>query len=169
MVRSANMQIQLTELDTNPVYADEIAAFRDRASDFLPAFLEIVKVFWMNEEGVWTASGPGWAPLAASTVAKKGSSEILVETGALEESLEGGTGSVVHIEALNRTSQSVYMGTSVTDSRGKFYAGFQQYGFTHASGMKVPPRAPINLLPATIIMWDRILRNWLTVGDPVSI
>ena len=143
------------------VLEEHLTAIEDRAADMAPAWEAIVKSFHALERERFDQNGPGWLPLAASTVAdreRKGSNpdQILQDTGLLLASLEGGSGSYV-IE----TPVSVEVGTTVP------YAHWHQTGGTrlHASGAGWPPqRKIVNVDEKLAAEWAGIVEGWIFEG-----
>lgn len=143
----------------------KLTMYGERASDLYPAFEAIVESFRALERGRFDDNGPGWLPLADSTVAnrrRRGSdpNKILQDTGALLSSLEGGAGSYTIM-----TPFSVETGTDVP------YAHWHQDGGdkTHASGAGWPPQRKIVELTEVIAGdWTGILQGWIFGGVAVE-
>ncbi len=107
----------LANLDFTDVFQDRI----------FPAMEHAHQGYFNSETD---ASGQAWAPLAASTIAKKGHSLILWETGKLENSLTSQTGDAIREAG---TSEAAF-GTSVP------YATFHEEGTS-----KMPARPPVGV------------------------
>jgi phage gpG-like protein len=140
----------------------------DRAADFTPAFEVVVESFRRLEQKRFADNGPGWPPLADSTMnpqnygmpaswarGNQNADQILQDSGALLSSLEGGVGSYVLM-----TPFSVEMGTTVP------YAHWHQTGGTrlHASGAGWPPqRKIVEMTAEQAVEWSGIIMDYLFV------
>ena len=133
-----------------PVYTEEVpieqfgrilleveADFRE--IDFEPTMKKMLPVLEAGEASAFanesTPGGAAWKPLAPATVARKGHSKILIETGRLKKSLTGGGG-----DAVRATShRGLVFGTSVP------YAAYHQSGTT-----RIPQREHTGMSEATL-------------------
>jgi len=125
--------------------------------DWRQPFEHMAEDFWEQNRTTFDREGPGWRPLAVSTIRdrmRKGfpsEGPILVRSGALRRSLTSGTDdhSIYDVRATEMT-----LGTDV------------RYGIYHQTGsIKVqdhpPKRSPINITPELQKNWNRRLVNWL--------
>lgn len=121
-----------------------------RASNFVPAFETIDRAFTAGEKKIFASEGPGWAPLAQSTVDLKSNagypSDMLVRgepghTEGLKQSLTShAAGTLFQISPLTLT-----IGTSVS------------YAHWHQSGTARMPRRSI--MPA----YSKVVPEWLLI------
>lgn len=129
-----------------PQFSRAFSRFGDAVEDFTEAFEQIADDFYEGEEHMFSSGGSGaggWAPLAASTVARKGSSEILVETGILEDSLTSRSGAFSRFDLRPKRLE---MGTQVP------------YGIYHQTGTsRMPARPPVKLAEDQKSQWVQIL------------
>lgn len=94
--------------------------------------------------------GNAWAPLAESTVARKGHSSILFETGDLARSIK-----------VDRHGKTFTVITSDVE-----YADYMQEGFTHwKSGKRVPARPFMGVSDANNRRIVRMIRNYIEHGS----
>lgn len=94
--------------------------------------------------------GNPWAPLAESTVRRKGHSSILFETGELAKSIQ-----------VERSGKTFTVITSDVD-----YADYMQEGFTHwRSGKRVPARPFMGISQANNQRIVRMIRNFIDHGS----
>lgn len=121
-------------------------AFEAMADDFL----EIEARQFASEGG----NSGGWAPLAPSTVRRRGSAHpILFQTGRLQQSLTsaGARDSVRRV-----TADSLEVGTSVP------YARFHQQGTA-----RMPRRRPVEFTEVDRRRWVKLLQEHLVYSDPM--
>jgi phage gpG-like protein len=136
------------------ILADQLSGIARRASDWAPAFSVIIESWHRIEAKKFADEGPGWQPLADSTITRKESGgyvmDILVRTLALQESLTstGAPGSVNYM-----TPTSVFMGTDIP------YAHFHQYGTS-----RMPARPVVSINIETVALWEQILNEYLLYG-----
>lgn len=97
-----------------------------------PIWDELGRVFSEHQRNIF-ASGFDWAPLAASTVAKKGNAQILVETGSL---MQGAT------NPIPVTSGPLFATFGVPQGHPS-----RAYAHWHYRGAGVPLRDPVPELP----------------------
>lgn len=64
-----------------------------RANNAGPIMQDVAAMLASQADAQFDKGGPGWAPLAPSTIARKGSSLILVDSGAMRKSIKGTSGS----------------------------------------------------------------------------
>ena len=92
------------------------------ALNWEPVLAKIRKSYLAGEKTLWAGKGPTggkWAPLTPKYAARKGSTEIMIRSGALREALTSGDGP----GAINEmTPQGITLGTSL------HYAVFAQRG-----------------------------------------
>lgn len=116
----------------------------DRLHDFSEPFREISADFQRIEQARFDAEGPGWAPLSPSTLRRKAGGQIMVETGALRDSLTGGPG---YIE-------------TITDFTAVFGTGDRKAVF-HQSGTRFMPARPlINVGMQDVVGWVKIMQAY---------
>lgn len=128
--------------------------FGERMSDARPAFAAVAEMMRIAERERFDAQGPGWAPLAESTVAQKSSEgldpRILHATLALRQSLtEPGGENFAHI-----TSQGLHFGSSNP------YGGFHQKGT-----VSLPVRKVLDFDEGHVRAFTRELQRWMVHGD----
>lgn len=101
--------------------------------DFMPVLAEQEAGMFAGE---YDSSLTDWTPLKPSTVARKGHDRILVDTGALRESLVhvGGPGNINEV-----APRGMLFGTEVE------YAGFLQDGTS-----RMPSRPPVGISDETL-------------------
>jgi phage gpG-like protein len=118
-----------------------------RAAEPAPILHGIAEALRKTEARLFEEEGGGhWPPLAGSTIAAKGNSRILVETGALMRSLtEDGAGHVEHVGG-----DELVFGT--TDPKAKW----------HRSGTsRMPKRDPLFLREGDVKELSRAIQAWL--------
>lgn len=125
-------------------YADNPRPALHAVADFLR------KVEWTQFATQGVSSSGGWPPLAPSTIAKKGHSRILWETGTLARSLYS-KNSPFHIE-------SVFVKELVFGTRVK-YARYHQLGTS-----KMPRRRPVELTLSQRKRVINIVHRWVVTG-----
>jgi hypothetical protein len=146
-------------LEGGPALEDVFGGIVDRATDMTPAFAAIVESFHALEQVRFDQNGPGWAPLADSTISMTGSwarsntnfDQILRDTGALLASLEGGVGGYSLM-----TPFSVEIGTTIS------YAHWHQTGGTKPG--RPPQRKIVDLDETAALEWAGILGEWIFEG-----
>lgn len=123
------------------------------------AFPVIAEDFRRMQAKRFDNNGPGWAPLAASTIARKSrkgypTNKILHATGVLRDSLtkSGAPGSVVRV-----TPDELFMGTHVP------YAQYHQQGTK-----RMPKRVIVDIGEEDAARWGRILQGALGDTSVVS-
>lgn len=158
------------EISGVPEAAGRLDAIAERATDLDPVIEGIHQAFMALEKARFDAEGPGWAPLAPSTVAakaRKGQSDrILVATGAMEASFEtaGAEGHVFDV---------VPTGDGLTVEMGSEYRSPTQSGrwkqtalgaFHQAGTIRMPARPVIDFdsLDGRAVEWASLLSGWLT-------
>ena len=149
---------------TLEVYGDRqldrnLLRFDDRMGDLEPVFTELADDFLSIERQQFTSEGGfasgGWAPLADSTVRRRGSAHpILVEHGDLKASLTDAAakGAIREI-----TSDSLFVGTDID------YAPFHQRG----TG-RMPRRRPVEFRDADRRRWVKAIQRYLTTGQAAA-
>jgi hypothetical protein len=110
------------------------------SSDMTPLWGKIGEIFAAHQRDVFS-SGYDWQPLEAATIVKKGSAQVLVETGRLMQAATSAT----PVEA-NR----LYAKFGLTHSQ-------VPYAHWHARGAGVPERDPVPDLTPTV------RRQWLEI------
>jgi hypothetical protein len=110
------------------------------SSDMTPLWGKIGEIFAAHQRDVFS-SGYDWQPLEAATIVKKGSAQVLVETGRLMQAATSAT----PVEA-NR----LYAKFGLTHSQ-------VPHAHWHARGAGVPERDPVPDLTPTV------RRQWLEV------
>lgn len=107
------------------------------------------------ERELFDTEGKGtWAPLAASTIARKGNDRILVDQGALMKSLTEQSGGD-HFEVIQRTE--LFFGTS--DPK----AGFHKTGTS-----KMPARDPLKVDEVDMKRFSKAFQIYLMGSDRAS-
>ena len=133
-------------------FADKISLIRGRMGDFVPVWEVVEKVFHKMEEIRFDSEGPGWAPLAASTLAFKDMnnypSDILIRTGDLQQSLLGYEGSISEL-----TPDTLEVGTSID------YAQYHQKGTS-----KMPRRPLISISQSATQVFAEMVSAYLAEG-----
>lgn len=128
--------------------------FGELVDDFTWAFEQIADNFYAGEGEMFSSGGGGaggWAPLKDSTIARKGSSEILVETGMLRDSLTTREGA---FSRFGLQPKRLEMGSSVP------------YGAYHQTGTsRMPARPPVKLTEKQKTEWmkyihEHIVKAW---------
>jgi phage gpG-like protein len=134
----------------------KLLRFEDRVGDLEPAFEALADDFLSIESKQFSSEGGfasgSWAPLAESTVRRRGSAgPILDDSGDLRRSLtqEGAKGSVRQI-----TSDSLFVGTDVD------YAQYHQTGTS-----RMPRRRPVEFRDADRRRWVKAIQRYLTTGQ----
>jgi hypothetical protein len=119
-----------------------------RLQNTRPVMAQLVDDFHDLEQDAFASAGFGsWAPDSAETVAYKGSSRVLVDTGALMSSL-------VHGGALSLSDDEVTFGTSVRA------APYLKRGARGA-----PPRDPIpDPPPERVELWAEQIARYVAGG-----
>jgi phage gpG-like protein len=130
-----------------------------RAEFMEPVMESMLVSFHEVEAAKFDAEGPGWAPLAESTITSRialgfGSGPILERTGDLRDSLDG-TG------AFN-VSSSWQLGWESYSTVP--YATFHQTGTP-----KMPARPPVHLTPTVIALWYHMIERYLMGGHAEGI
>lgn len=138
--------------------------FRDRAMNMIPAFQIEADLFLRHESKQFDSQGAyasgGWAPLAASTIARKArlgqDPRILHATLAMRRSLtvKGAPG---QIRRIRRDSMEV--GTSVKSPKGFPYPAVHQRGGGH-----VPRRRPVEFRESDKREMIRRIQHYLVYG-----
>jgi hypothetical protein len=154
-------------LEGGAALQDLLSGMADRASNWVPAFDAIVDSFYAIERRRFADNGPGWAPLADSTISMTGSwarqntnyDQILVDTGVMQASLTSGGAEGADSEW---TPFSVAMMTTIPYAHWHQTGGFR----LHASGAGWPPQRRIVDMAAdgAALEWAAILEGWLLEG-----
>lgn len=136
--------------------ADLLDMMSDRAADLTPAFSAMILSFQAMERRRFDTEGPGWAELAPSTIATKVRYgyplDILRRTGAMEASIAGGSpGSILEMD-----DDGFFVGSDVTDPRGRHYIHYHQQGTAN-----MPARVVVRLTPSTLTLWATALKEWI--------
>lgn len=133
-----------------------------RLSDPRPALLDIYESFLRLEAKRFDNEGPGWAPLAESTLRRKEKlgypSTILEMTGALKKSLTvaGSPGAVFEVDAAGVT-----MGSDLKTPDGRY-----GLGMLHQTGTsRMPKRPVVDTAMSGILEWSAIIREWVLHGE----
>jgi len=133
------------EVDGLSMYTGALQRLAEFAQDLSEPFREISKDFQRVEGERFNRQGPGWAPLAPATLLRKRGPSILVETGALKESLMGGAG---FIEVI--TDSQLIAGTDIP------YARYHQRGTR-----RMPVREVIKPDATATTGWLKIIQRHL--------
>ena len=137
--------------------AQTLRQWEKRLADLAPAFAAVYEDFKRIETERFDAEGPGWTPLAASTIARKlrlGQPETILEaTGRLRASLaQAGAGSIHRDEG-----DAFFMGSDVP------YAHWHQTGGTTPG--RPPQRIAVHIPEAGRVRWATILARYLAHGE----
>lgn len=145
-----------TEGDTRVVH--KLQAFAGRAIEPAPALAIVAEELRKAEAKRFAAEGPGWAPLADSTIAKKGSTVIGRESDAMMRSLteKGAEGAIEIIQG----SELVW-GTSLTSEDGFPYPKAFNDGTTRGQ----PPRPLFDFGQPTLAAVSRAIQAYLVGAD----
>jgi phage gpG-like protein len=115
-------------------------------------FLSRVEREQFDSQG--SRSGRPWAPLAPSTVARKGHDEILVDSGALRDSfIYGDSNNIWEV-----TNEFLRFGSSVE------YGGFHQSGTEH-----MPQRKVMDLTEADKVAIVKSIQRWVIEGELIDL
>ena len=140
----------------------QMTSIATRSADLFPAYRAIITDMRRITASNFAANGPGWPPLADSTVRTRvlhGSdpSKILRDTGVMFDSLMGsGPGAV---EVL--TTWGFLWGTDVAYAHWHQTGGFRR----HASGAEWPPKREfVRFTEAHVVEFAAILAGWLLGG-----
>lgn len=107
-------------------------------------------------KNTFAEEGPGWAPLAASTVERKGFSQIGRETDAMMDSLTGdGAGAVREI-----FGDELIFGTSVTSEDGAPYPAI-----FHGGRAGQPARPLFDIDASDLRRFTKSVQTYLMAGD----
>lgn len=149
-----------------PETVDALDVVGSRASDMTPVWPAVYESFLKGEEGRFDAEGPGWAPLAESTLAEKARMgyppNILVATGALKASL---TKALAQGAVYRPLPSSLEMGTDYRSPKqrgawaGTALGAFHQYGTT-----RMPARPIIDAEDTYVEEWGPLISEWLIRG-----
>ncbi len=133
-----------------------------RGADLMPLWPVIHQSFLDGEKRRFDDEGPGWAPLAPSTVARKGFATILVETGALKASLtEDKAPGAVYREM----PDGLEMGTDYRSPRqGGRWASVALASFHQFGTRRMPARPVIDAFDPYVATWAPLLADYLTAG-----
>lgn len=126
----------------------DLMRFEERLLDMRPAWLMIAENERAAAEDRFDREGPGWAPLADSTLASKPPGKKILElTGALRDSLTGGTPPII-------TDDTLIMGTN--DPK----ANFHQKGTS-----RMPARPVVHTTAADVQEHVRTLQAYMIGGE----
>lgn len=158
---------------TLEVYGDrqldrKLLRFADRVGDLEPVFEALADDFLSIETRQFTSEGRfasgGWAPLADSTVARRGSAHpILDDHGDLRASL---TDAAAKGAIRQVTSDSLFVGTDIDYARfhqtgtGANTGG--QFGPAQAGQRSMPRRRPVEFREADRRRWVQAIQRYLT-------
>lgn len=141
--------VEVAGEDVAALHLDEMAR---RSLDLRPAFNEIRRELLAGNRRQFESRGAyfgsSWAPLAESTAARKGSTEPLVASGALRDSLIGGRGRKTSVDR-----SGVSVGTSV------WYAHF-----AHTGTSSEPTRELVGIAPGEVESAKRTISRYVTEG-----
>lgn len=148
------IDFSITGEDTAALKVEELAA---RAADMRPALMRVRELLAAGEREQFASQGSffgsRWPALADSTVAKKGSAEILVDTGKLRDSLTGVTSGRTSVGAT-----SLSFGTDV------WYARFAASGTTRGGEPSEPKRQIVGMPAAQLRAALQIIFRYLVEG-----
>lgn len=138
-------------------FARQLKHWGERAAHLAPAFQAVYADFLRLEAGTFAKQGPGWQPLAPSTLARKrrlGQSERILEaTSTLRKSLTvaGSPGAIDRDEG-----SSLFVGSNIP------------YGHWHQSGGTIPgrppKRPPVRITEPDKVRWLLIVARYLASG-----
>lgn len=159
-------------LDIGVIGAAETEAvldgFASRAADLEPVIAAIHRRFMAIEAARFDAEGPGWAPLAPSTLAekrRKGLSEKILEaTGQMRDSFTDpdARGHVFNVTAgPDRTTIEMGSDYRSPNQAGK-WAGTALAAFHQEGTSRMPARPVITDVDARAAEWAALLSGWLT-------
>lgn len=122
-----------------------------RALEPGPVLNLIGKALQEREREAFESGGFGqWAPLAGSTISRKGHDRILYETGALMESLTGGEG-----ESFEVNGSELLFGTDIE------YAGYLKAGTS-----RMPARDPIpEVRDVDLLMFSKAIQTYIVGAE----
>jgi hypothetical protein len=162
----AEFMLELQPLEKGETLTPLLEATMARMGDLMPAYLEIYSAFRKMEQRRFDQQGPGWAPLAESTVAQReslglgGDHPILNRTGVSDHGRQGGT---LRRSLTTRGSRyavfevmpdGIFMGTS--DPVAKF----------HQEGTEnMPARPVVKIEEKDAKIFGAILSEW--IWDPL--
>ncbi len=151
--------IEVEPLAGNQIIVDEFAGIAARAKDPQPAFELIIDSFHKIEAKRWAQEGPGWAPLADSTLIRKqyadgdydgGGAPMMVRTWSLYDSLATDSG----FSGILRTNDYVQMDSEIS------YGVYHQEGTSH-----MPQRKIVDVTEETAILWRQLLQRYFLAGE----
>jgi phage gpG-like protein len=134
----------------------KLLRFEDHVGDLEPAFEALADDFLSIETRQFSSEGGfasgGWAPLADSTVQRRGSAHpILDDHGDLRASL---TDAAAKGAIRDITSDSLFVGTDID------YAQYHQTGTA-----RMPRRRPVEFRDADRRRWVKGIQRYLTTGQ----
>ena len=136
------------------VVAYDLLRFGDRMLNLRPALAMVAAEVREDAAQRFEDEGPGWAPLAESTIAAKGGSRILFETGSLMDSLAKLGGD--HVEIL--TDDSLTMSSSLM-------VGNWSLGELHQKGTsRMPAREVVGSTEEQRRDYIRTIQDWVVQG-----
>lgn len=153
------MRLVVTVLGEDEV-AYELLRFAGRMEDISPALRAIAGEVREDASERFGAEGPGWAPLAESTIARKGNDRILFETGSLLASLAELGGE--HVEVI--TDSSLVMSSSLTTDGGRNLAELHQEGTS-----RMPARKVVDVTEAQRRAHIRIIQRYIVDGTALTL
>jgi len=142
------VSFRVTDYGTPEILADKMFKSGERALNIIPISTAIafnmMEITYRNFTSEGRRGGGSWKRLADSTVAKKGHSQILVDTGDLQESV---TRPDAQWQILDYTSNGFQFGTQ------RPWAFVHQYGSSKPGRPRIPARPFLRFLPSDEARW----------------
>lgn len=148
-------------LPGNAEFITSMDLMKIRCSDFLPAFAIIDSSFMVHEAKKWATLGPGWAPLADSTmIRKEGLSDQTMVRG------EPGYTENLRLSLTSHSAHSLYTVTPLTLTMGTdvSYAHWHQGGTDHMPVRHVVDNIDTARGLALARSWLQILQIYVVNG-----
>jgi phage gpG-like protein len=150
------VDLHLVPLETGKL-GKELQQWAERAVHLAPAYKAVYADFRRLETETFDKEGPGWKPLAASTLARKRArglpEKILHATETLRKSLtvDGAAGAIDRDEG-----GSLFVGSDIP------YGHWHQTGGTTPG--RPPERPPVRITEADKVRWLLIVARYLASG-----
>lgn len=159
------LQVTVTGIPETEAVLDRLAG---AAADVSPVVESIHRLFMAVETARFDAEGPGWAPLAESTLTdkrRKGLSERILEaTGKMRASFTdpSAAGHVFEVTT-GPDVTTVEMGSDYrSDTQSGRWAGTALAAFHQEGTDRMPARPVISDVDARAAEWAALLSGWLT-------
>ena len=152
------LEVEFDILPGGKSLIDHMTKINRHVENMTPAMRAIMASFHAIERERFANEGPGWEPLAPSTITYRishrfNAGPILFRTGTLEDSFTGGGNST------NVATSNFMEVTSHVE-----YANFHQDG-----GPNLPQRQIIHLNENTLLLWREILQVYIMTGATGSV